>query len=133
MIFIILYVFPGLTGVGRTLKVNATLHLAYLVSQSQPKSTQLCSNTVIIGWSHTDTHTRETCPALMNIHSALYWGQRNAPFNFIFEKINFEQKSQFREQVFTSMTGRTFCYYFYCVYMCLCVCTDRCLSHISRT
>lgn len=59
MIFIILYVFPGLTGVGRTLKVNATLHLAYLVSQSQPKSTQLCSNTVIIGWSHTDTHTRD--------------------------------------------------------------------------
>lgn len=84
-------------------------------------------------WVVTHRHTHETCRALMNIHSALYWGQRNAPFNFISEKINFEQKSQFREQVFTSMTGRKFCYYFYCVCMCLCVCTDRCLSHISRT
>lgn len=39
----------------------------------------------------------------MNTHSALYWRQRNAPLNFIFDKGNAEQESQFRKQVFTSI------------------------------
>lgn len=73
---------------------------AYLPSAT--KSTKY--NTALLKHcNHLGVTLRDTCLAVMNTHSALYWEQRNAPLNVIFDKGKAEQEFQFRKQVFTSI------------------------------